>query len=206
MRSTPRESKTVKHLLLLTMTLFIAGCVTAPKIYTNQDPDALFSSYNTYGFEPVLSTDKPGYSSILSKFLKNAASRELEQRGYTLSDNPDLTVNFFMKTKEKITETPGASFGGYYGYRAGHYGTWATYGGYGGYYGGRIRQQTEGTLTVDIVDSAGDQLVWEGSIIGIVSEDDQENLEESINVSIAEVFNRYPHRAGYEGMMEDPSN
>lgn len=201
MKFNQRRSASEKFLVLLAMTLVITACAIQPKIYINQDPDTLFSAYSTYAFLPSLSTDKPEYKSLLSKFLKNAASRELEQRGYILSDNPDLTVNFYVTTKEKITQTPDSGFGGYYGYRVGHYGTWDSYGGYGGY-GGRIRQQTEGTLTIDIVDSAGNQLVWEGSIIGIVSEEDQENLEESINDSVSRVFARYPHRAGHQGPAE----
>ncbi len=196
MRFNQRQSAFGKSLIMLAMALVITACAAVPKIYTSQDPDARFSTYNTYGFLPGLSTDKSEYKSLLSKFLKSAAGRELEKRGYILSDSPDLTVNFYVKTKEKITQTAGSGFGGYYGYRTGYYGTWDTYGGYSGY-GGRIRQQTEGTLTIDLVDSAGNQLVWEGSITGIVSEADQENLEEAVNNSVARVFARYPHRAGY---------
>ena len=168
----------------------LGGCASGPKIFASQDPAADFGSYRTYGFQPVLSTDEPGYSSILSQLLKAAAGREMESRGYTRSDQPDLIVNFQLRTKEKVQATSSPAVGGYYGYRHGYYGVW------GGYpMETNVTQYTEGTLNVDIVDARRNQLVWEGVAIGRIREESRRNPEPAVNDAVAKIFAEYPHRA-----------
>ena len=114
--------------LVICVALF-AGCATGPRIFVNEDPAASFSSYKTFSFEPQLGTDRPGYSSILSQYLRVAVSRELEARGYRqVSEGSDLAVNFYLHTAEKVRTMQSVSGGGgYYGYRRGFYGAYAGY-------------------------------------------------------------------------------
>ena len=168
----------------------LAGCASGPSIYVNTDPSASFAGYRTYNFMTPLGTDRPGYSSVLSEYLRAAASRELEARGYQKSDNPDLLVNFNVQTKEKIqsnTMPAGPAYGGYYGYRSGYYGTW-------GGYETQITQYTEGTLTVDVVDAARKQLAWDGTAIGRVREEARKNLQPAIDKVMAQIFEKFPSR------------
>ena len=112
---------TLSTLMVATVAATIlAACASSPKIFVNQDPNADFSKYKTYNYEPVLGTDeRKGYRSILSNYMVSALDREMQGRGYTLSDNPDLLVNFYIHTEEKIRTTQSPSMnGGYYGYRA----------------------------------------------------------------------------------------
>ena len=75
----------LRLLLITTGMALLAACASSgPKLYSDTDPGADFAGYRTYAFEPVLGTDKVGYSSILSQNLKSAVARELEARGYTL--------------------------------------------------------------------------------------------------------------------------
>lgn len=171
----------------------LAGCASGPKLYTNEDPAANFSSYRTYAFEPVLGTDRPGYTSLLSQYIKTAVQREMDLRGYTYSeDNPDLYINFYIQTKEKIRTTQTPTTGGYYGYRGGRYGTW------GGYtaYETQVTQYTEGTFTLDLIESRRDQLIWEGTMVGRIKEDSMENLRPRVDAAVATMFEQYLHRAG----------
>ena len=184
--------------------LLISGCASGPTIFINEDPDADFGKFNTYGFPPALSTDKTGgYGSLLSQYLKNAVSREMEARGYTEADNPDLEVNFYLHTQEKIKTTQTPTSGGYYGYRGSRYGTWGGYGGGVGYET-RVTQYTEGTLNIDLVANSRDQLVWEAAMVGKISDDVLENLESKVNEAIAEVFLEYPYRAGSKARVTVP--
>ena len=184
--------------------LLISGCASGPTIFINEDPDADFGKFNTYGFPPELSTDKTGgYGSLLSQFLRNAVSREMEARGYTQANNPDLKVNFYLHTQEKIKTTQTPTSTGYYGYRGSRYGTWGGYGGGVGYET-RVTQFTEGTLNVDLVANNRDQLVWEAVMVGKISDDVLDNLESKVNEAIAEVFLEYPFRAGSSARVTAP--
>jgi hypothetical protein len=92
-----------------------------------------------------------------------------------------LEVRGNVKTKDKIqtTTTPsGPSYGGYYGYRSGYYGVWNSY-------DTQVTKYTEGTLTVDVVDAARKQLVWDGTAVGRVREKDRQNLGPAIDRVIA---------------------
>jgi len=167
-----------------------AGCAAGPSIYVNTDPVANFSAYRTYDFESPLGTDKPDYASVLSQYLRAATARELESRGYQRSDKPDLIINFNVQTKEKVETSSmpsGPRFGGYYGYRSGYYGVW-------GGYETQTTQYTEGTLTVDVVDGARKQLVWEGTVVGRVRDEDRANLQAAIDKVIPQIFAKYPYR------------
>ncbi len=180
---------------MATAIVLLAGCASAPKTFFNEDPAADFSAYHTYGFPKTLGTDEQaGYTSLLSKYLMAATSREMEARGYKRSDTPDLLVDFSLHTKEKIrttsTPTTGAYYGGYRGY-----------GGWGGYagYETRVTQYTEGALSIALVDAKKNQLVWEGIAQGRIDDKARENLQSSVNQVVALLFKSYPHRAGQAG-------
>jgi len=168
----------------------LAACASSPKVFVNQDPNADLNSYSTYNYETPLGTDeRSGYRSIVSNYLINAVDREMMVRGYTKSDNPDLIINFYVHTQEKVKTTQSPSMGGgYYGYRGGYYGA------YGGY-DTTVTQYTEGTLNVDIVDNTTDTLVWEGVTVGKITDKVRENLEEAANTAIAEILAKYTYTA-----------
>lgn len=170
--------------------LLLAGCASGPSVYVNSDPSADFAGFRTYNFMTPLGTDRPGYSSVLSEYLRAAASRELDARGYQKSDNPDVLVNFNLQTKEKVQSTTmpsGPSYGGYYGYRAGYYGTW-------GGYETQVTQYTEGTLTVDVVDARRKQLAWDGTAVGRIRDEARQNLQPAVDKVMAQIFEKFPSR------------
>jgi len=183
-------TRALRTLSVAALMLLLAACASGPRLFVNSDPGAAFATYKTYDFIKPLDTDHDNYSSILSQYLRTSAARELEARGYRQSDHPDLLVNFHVQTQEKIqgTSSPAYPFGGYYGYRSGNYGVW---GGYEDY----VTQYTEGTLTVDIVDAARKQLVWEGTAVGRVTDKDRANLQPVIGGVVNQLFGKYPYRA-----------
>lgn len=168
----------------------IGGCASSPKIYTNQDPTANFGDYQTFGFQAKLGTDGDEYASLASQYLKAATVREMTARGYKESANPDISVNFSVVTEEKIRTTQTPTAGGYYGYRG--YGAW---GGYGGYET-RVTQYTEGTVNLDIIDVRKQQLVWEGVVVGKVTDEVRNNLQAVCNEVVTEILASYPYVAG----------
>jgi hypothetical protein len=170
--------------------VLLAGCSSGPKIYTNQDPAANFGDYKTFGFQAKLGTDGDQYASLASQYLKAATVREMTARGYKESSNPDISVNFSLVTEEKIRTTQTPTTGGYYGYRG--YGAW---GGYAGYET-RVTQYTEGTVNLDIIDVKKQQLVWEGVVVGKVTDEVRENLQAVCDEVVTEILSNYPYVAG----------
>jgi TPR repeat protein len=164
-----------------------AGC-SATGILTDFDPAADFATYRTYGFPEALATDEPTYTTLLSGYLKSAASRELEARGYRFSVSPDLLVDFDVLTAEKIAVQPTP----FVTYAVRPWGVWPGYGSEGR----KVTQYTEGTLIVDLVDRRRNQLVWEAALIGRLTEAIRDDPRPAVDAAVARVFREYPHRVG----------
>lgn len=180
--------------LTLVAALLAAGCATtgnAPKTRIDYDKSADFSVYRTYGFPKETGTDRGGYSTLVTSYLKSSVGTAMEARGYKYSeDHPDLLVNFFSNTRERTETRPGGgSLGyGYYGYRRGLYNAWPMYD------DDRTVTYKVGTLNIDIVDAEKKQLVWEGVAEGRVSDEEMENPKVTINAVVTELMRQYPGR------------
>jgi hypothetical protein len=189
--------KMSQFVMLTSAVILLASCASKPTIETDYDHTIDFSQYTTYGFFNPMGIENPNYSSIYGSIFRDAISKEMESRGYKMSDNPDLMINVSgrLQDKTKVTTTSDPYMGGgYYGYRRGAYGAW---GGYG--YGTQthVSNYTEGTVNVDMVDRAMKRMVWEGVAVGRI--DEKRTNEESrtnIYAGIQEMFAGYPFRAG----------
>ena len=183
-------------LLLALSALLLAACSSGPQIKADYDPSVDFSQYQTFNFYNPMGIENPNYSSILGQMFRDAITREMEKRGYTLSDDPDLMMNVsaILEDKTKVTTYNDPMYGGYYGYRRGYYDPWYGYG-----YGTstHVSQYTEGTVNIDMVDARAKRMVWEGIAVGRVNEDrSNEEVRQAINAGVLEMFSTYPFRAG----------
>ena len=176
----------------LVAALVLSACTTTPKVNSDFDRNANFSSYRTFGFVDSLATDKSGYSTLMTGYFKNAVQREMVGLGYTFSaNNPDLLVNFTtnVESRSDVRSSGTTMYPGYYGYRAGMYGGFATY---------PMDVSTVhykvGTVTVDVIDAKKKQLVWEGTTEGKLTKAVMENPEAAINSVITTIYAHYPTR------------
>jgi hypothetical protein len=186
-----------KSSLLAILALLVGGCASSPNTFSNVDPGVDFNQYKTFGYFPTLSTDKEQYQSLVSNFLKVAVAQELVVRGLDHDEeNPDLRVNFYINTQDKIKTRSVPTAGSYYDYRDPFYDPWGGYGGMGGGYETRVDQYTEGTLNIDVVDSKTNKLVWEGSIVGRLTEKDVRNMEKTVDEAVAAVMVDFPILGG----------
>jgi hypothetical protein len=189
MNMNPLRSPVGSPLLLVMALLALAGCASTPNTVTNVDPGVDFTQYRTFGFFDPLATDQGEYESLVSSFLKVAASQQLAQRGLAYSENPDVMLNFYLHSKEKIRSSSVPTAAGYYGYRDPFdYDPWPAYPAYET----RVEQYTEGTLNIDVVDTKSKKLVWEGVVSGRVTRTDIENLEKTIDEAVAAIMAEYP--------------
>jgi hypothetical protein len=172
-----------------------AGGCASDNIRSDYDPSADFSQYETFNFFPDAGPEQTNYQSFFSKYMIAAITREMQARGYTLSEDPDILINFnaILREKTDVRTTPAPSYGGYYGYRGGFYDPWM---GYGYAQQTNVSQYTEGTFNIDLVDARKKKLVWEAVGTGRVSQKDLEELEERVNEGVAKYFAKYPFTAG----------
>jgi len=173
--------------------LALAGCATGPKITSEADPEADFASYRTFGFYAPLALEKEGYATPTTDRIKAAARAQLESRGYVYAEQPDLWVNLnaYMQEKTSVTSIPTVDYNYYYSYRARSYFAvpyWRDQ--------TEVRNYTEGTLNVDLVDRRKNRLVWEGIAVGRIAKLKPEERAARIDATMAEIFARYPYRAG----------
>jgi hypothetical protein len=167
----------------------LAACGTGPEVRADYDRSAPFDRYETFAFETPSGTDRPGYQAPVTRYLKVAARRELEARGMRYDEkSPQLRVNFNAKLADKTSvNAPEPIAGGYYGYRRGSYSTWSGYP-----WSETAMSYTQGTLNIDVVDTARRQLVWEGVVVGVVGDAQLANLQGAVDNAVKAAFERYP--------------
>ncbi len=189
-----RNTASLNVIALFAAAAIAAGCSSGVKLRSDYDPTADFSQYKTYNFFADAGPEDTSYRSFFSQYMVAAISREMESRGYVMSDDPDLLINFngILQEKTDVRTTPAPTYG-YYGYRGGFYDPWR---GYGYATETHVSQYTEGTFNIDLVDARKKKLVWEAVGKGRVSQKDLEELEERVNEGVPRFFETYPFVAG----------
>jgi len=174
-------------------TVLLAACASAPDIKTDYNRSVNFDAYRSFGFVKNPGTDRQGYESLTTQYLKGAVQREMTSRGYQYdAQSPDLLVNFNARMQEKVQVTPAPPpMMGYYGYRGGLYAPWPGYG-----FSSDVYTYTEGTLNIDLVDRKAMKLVWEGVAVGSVDTRNQSDIQQRIEKVVSQIFARYPFHAG----------
>jgi hypothetical protein len=180
--------------LAMAAVALLAACATGPRISSDVDPTADFSRYRSFAFYSPLAIESQGYTTLVSGRMKAAARAQMESRGYVFSEkSPDLWVNLnaFMQEKTDVVSTPEVDYDYYYSYRSRRYVAVP-------YWRDRtdVYRYTEGTLNVDLVDARENRLVWEGIAVGRVGRSKPEERGARIDSAIADIFARFPYRAG----------
>lgn len=161
--------------------LALSACETGPSIRSFEHREFDLSTYRTYGFHESAAAR----ADRVSEFIRAALDREMRSRGYRhASDVPDLLLNFHLQTEEK--DTVSTSPASYFGWRGGYH--WAA----NPVRDDEITTYTAGTLNVDVIDRARNELVWEGVAIGVVKDEALANPEPAIDAVIAKMLQRSP--------------
>ena len=167
--------------IVIIAVLFFVGCST---ISVNQDYDPAydFSKLKTFGFIPI--TEEAGIDQLNATRLGDAIKANLTAKGYTLSEQADFGIAlFFTKDTKTSIQSTGYGYGYGYGYRG--------YGGMGG--STYVTQYEEGTLVIDFVDMAKQELVWRGVGTGALSDSPSvEERTENINNAVAQILAQFP--------------
>ena len=179
------------------MIALLSACAPSVKVRSDADPTVNLNHYQTYGFFSQMGIEGDNYSNLLGQHFRDAVSSQMNSRGFSQSDSPQLQINVSVGAEDKVrvnTYQDPYLHGGYYG--RGGYG-YGGYGGMGGYgYGGGTRttvhQYTEAKIYIDLVDSTGHKMVWQGVATFTITDKMQEQLRETVHNTVDKIFTQFP--------------
>ena len=157
------------------------------------DRDVAFAPYHSFDWiaPPIRASEEEMRSdpndpfasnSLLDKRMRAAVTSNLRARGYQYEEggNSDFRLNYHVTFKDKLVGS-GSDFGYTGRYHRGAFSSGFNW---------SVRQYQEGTIIIDIVDRAKDQLVWRG---WLVSRNRDGNYDEAeINRAVNQILMRFP--------------
>ena len=175
---------TLKLLPAILLLMVVSSC-TSVRVASDYDKNANFNDYKTFAFFKT-GIDKAEISDLDKRRILRAIEAELLAKGFTKSENPDMLVSLFTKSREKVNIYNNGW--GPYGYGWG----WSPWywGGYG-YGGTSVSTSTEGVLYIDLIDAKKKELVWQGMGTGYLSKI-MEKKEERIKEFVSKIMEKYP--------------
>jgi hypothetical protein len=166
--------------VLLLLAVGMTSCSTV-KVASDYDQTVDFNQYKSFAFfKPGI--DKADISDLDKKRILRAIEEEMIAKGFTKSEEPDLLVSIFTKTKENIN-----IYENRYGYGYG----WGWYPWYWGAGPNTITTTSEGTLYIDLIDSEGKELVWQGMGTAALAKEVNKK-QERINEIVKKILEKYP--------------
>ena len=172
-------------LLAVILIMTLTSCTTV-KVVSDYDTKVNFTEYKTFAFYKK-GIDKASVSDLDKKRIMRAIEAELVSKGFTKSNNPDLLVSIFTKSRERVNVRDN-NFGWGFGW------------GYNPWFNGRsninVNQYTEGTLFIDFIDKNSNELVWQGIGSGAMKMKNVEKKEERIKEFVNEIISTYPPGTG----------
>lgn len=184
------KSLTTKWLAVVAFVLTAAGCATSPS--HDYDQSVNFGELKTYSWlsSKALESDDPRIANTLfNDRVVAAVDRELAARGYAkVQGESDFKVVYHMSIDTKTREDRVHSHYGYHPYDwawRSPYHTLSTE--------TRIREYDEGTLIIDVVDSAGERLWWRGDASSTVRKNyGPEQATKRINDAVTKILSAFP--------------
>lgn len=173
--------KTLK--LIPVLLLLIVSSCSSVVVYSDYDKNVDFNSYKTYAyFKPGI--DKVEISDLDKRRILHAIDNEMQAKGFTKSENPDLLVNIFTKSREQVNVNQ-FSAGWGYGWGWG-WNPWMMYGGQT-----NVSTSTEGTLYVDFIDAKKKEMIWQGEGIGNLTKNISKK-DEKVAEFVSKILAQYP--------------
>ncbi|MCC9018778.1 MULTISPECIES: DUF4136 domain-containing protein [Flavobacterium] len=163
--------------------LILASCSTV-SVYSDYDKNVNFASYKTYAFfKPGI--DKVEISDLDKRRILRAIDDQMQAKGFTKSENPDLLVNIFTKAREQVNVNQ-FSAGWGYGWGWG----WNPYMMYGGNQT-TVSTSTEGTLFIDLIDAKKKEMIWQGEGVGTLTKNVAKK-DEKVAEFVSKIMAQYP--------------
>ena len=169
-----------KHIYFLALVvgmLSVTSCVTI-RVSSDYDTKANFSQYDSFAFFKT-GIDKAEINDIDKRRILRSIDNEMQIKGFSKSENPDVLVSIFTKSHENVNVNR-SNFGWGFGW-----------GFYGASFGRSVSSSTEGVLYIDLIDAKTKELIWQGKGTGYLTENTRKK-QERINEFVQEILKEYP--------------
>lgn len=174
----------MKPLRFIPVLLFLVlGSCASVRVASDYDKNVDFTQYKTFAFYKT-GIDKVEISDLDKKRILRAIEEQMLAKGFTKSENPDLLVNIFTKSREQVdvnTFNAGWGYGWGWGWSPWMFG------------GGRtsVSRTTEGTLFIDLIDAKKKEMIWQGEGEGDLTKN-TDKKEERIKEFVTKILEQYP--------------
>jgi hypothetical protein len=172
---------------LLTLTVILCCTASAQKVKTGYDKATDFSKFKTYSWAK---SDKPSSRPLLREHVIGSIDHELNSKGLQrIADGGDLVVAAAGGMGFESNTQGGAPILPIYGGAPVSMDAtmWSGTGG-----GGAGNYFSEGTLGVDLVDTAARKLVWRGTVTEKFDIDKKTESVERLSKAITKLFKDFP--------------
>jgi hypothetical protein len=176
----------IVKIVLVFLSVCLVACAPAKPILDYNDVYN-FSAVRSYAIAPR--DDMQDKEALISDMTRNrielAIEANMEAKGFKSVDlkQADVSIAYYVITQEQkqITQTQGPGY-----YRCRYCApTWAT--------NVQVREYTEGTLIIDMIDNKTKKAVWRGSTAGRINpKADMEQRKEQINKAVEFVLSGFP--------------
>jgi len=176
----------IRIIVLCNILVSFASC-SSILISHDYDTEVNFTVLKNYDWHPVERSIQ--MNDLFINRVKDAVNRELDLQGYTLvQEDSDFSIAIHLLERKKTSFTdwgyPAGSFWGGYGYSSG---SWY------GHSRLSARDYQEGTLILDVLDSAKNELIWRGSATDIVNPNlSPEQRTQQINKAVFLILQKFP--------------
>lgn len=177
----------IRSLVAVLLAVALGGC-SPFKVDTDYDRAFDFAAADTYAWIEAPAAPDVVRDDLLARRIERAVDDELAARGLrrVAFDAARLHVAHHESVRQRLEVTPET-----YGYGYGRWGYGPAYG--GAYTGTRVETYDEGTLILDFVDAATDQLVWRGTARArLRPTKTPEQRDEQVRKAVAAILERYP--------------
>lgn len=168
--------KTIQF-LLSALLLTMVSCGSLVSVNADYDKKVDFSTYKTYAYYKT-GIDKVEISDLDKRRILNAIDQQMLAKGFIKSENPDLLINIFTKSREQVNVNQFNAGWGWNPYMMGGRQTTVT-------------TSTEGTLYIDFIDAKKKEMIWQGEGTGILTKNTSKK-EERINEFVTKIVAQYP--------------
>ena len=170
-----------KYYIVLTLFVLIFTSCSSVRVVTDYDRSQNFSNLKTYAFLKD-GVDKTKINDLDKRRILRAIDKNLLEKGFQKSNDPDLFINIFTKERQEINiynqnlNMPGWGWG---------------WGPSLGWNQTSVSRASNGTLYIDIINAKNRELIWQGSGEGILTSDIRKK-EERINEFVKSILDKYP--------------